>query len=548
MKTFTFNGAPVGAVAILLALFSSMGGFIFGTSDRDAGRGGALTLDAGYDTGQISDFLIMPARPRCSSWLADKLGRRRAITIDSIVVSIGTVIQVTAMHSWEQLMVGRIVTGLGIGALSAVVPLYQSETAPKEIRGSLVATYQLFITLGILIAYIISLGTRSLGGAVASGSWRIVLALNILWALVLGVGIFFAPESPRWLMANGKEVEAEAALARIRGVPVEANDLSVKQSWVEIEAAVREEEKMAKLGWFECFLPERKTLYRTLLLMTLQSIQQLTGANFFFYYASGMFRYANIIAYPEHKYQGAVIFSSVGIADPYIVQIILGTVNFFCTFFGIYVLERFGRRTPLIIGGIWQSFWLFVFATAGTIKDPAGDKTVGTLMIVSACLFIAGYASTWAPAIWILVGETFPTRSRAKQGALATSSNWLWNFLIGFFTSFIIADIGYSYGFIFAGCNLAGAIIVFLFLYESSKLSLEAVDDMYNDPSMRAWNSAKWVPAGHESRADFNLAIEAERKENHLKDVQHRELADDEGSQNTVGEEAVGVEKKAFKA
>ncbi|KAK4701583.1 hypothetical protein P7C70_g4645, partial [Phenoliferia sp. Uapishka_3] len=446
MKSFDFNGAPIGAVAILLALFSSVGGFIFG-----------------YDTGQISDFLVMPdflvrfasctdrsdyttckfsnvrtglivsmlsigtaVGALIGANIADRLGRRKAISIDCIVVSIGTIIQVCSFHSWEQLMVGRIITGLGIGALSAVVPLYQSETAPKEIRGSLVATYQLFITFGILIAYCISIGTRnaSSGGA----SWRIVCSLNILWSLILGVGITFAPESPRWLMANGREPEAEAALAKIRGVEVSDNDVSVRQSYVEMEEAVQHEKSLVKATWFDCFRVENKTLYRT----------------------QGDFHNLN------------------SCADKRMSQ-----------FGGIYILERFGRCKPLIIGGIWQSAWLFVFAAAGTAKDPTTSKGIGTLQIVSACLFIAGYASSWAPCIWILVGETFPTRTRAKQGALATSANWTWNFLIGI--------------------------------------------DVHKSPSLFTFLTS-------DSREDFNKAIEAEKKNlaMGMKSVQHRELAEED--------------------
>ncbi|KAJ8090329.1 hypothetical protein PM082_018925 [Marasmius tenuissimus] len=113
-------------------------------------------------------------------------------------------------------------------------------------------------------------------------------------------------------------------------------------------------------------------------------------------------------------------------------------------------------------------------------------------MIVSACLFILGYATTWAPGVWIIVGETFATRTRAKQGALATASNWFWNFMLAFFTPFIVKAIGFAYGFVFAGCNLFGAIVVWLFLYESSDLTLEAVDEMYNDPSCKPWSSRQW--------------------------------------------------------
>jgi len=113
------------------------------------------------------------------------------------------------------------------------------------------------------------------------------------------------------------------------------------------------------------------------------------------------------------------------------VQIILGAVNFGCTFGGLYILERFGRRRPLIVGGIWQGIWLIIFASIGVTKDTS-KKSTGTVLIVSACLFIASYAMTWAPGVWILIGETFPTRTRAKQGALSTASKCVLPQLLAF--------------------------------------------------------------------------------------------------------------------
>ncbi|GAA5887468.1 hypothetical protein JCM16303_003426 [Sporobolomyces ruberrimus] len=531
----TIRGAPIGPLAIAVAIFASIGGFLFG-----------------YDTGQIADFLVMDdfklRFAQCGvpgdvatcafstvrsglivamlsigtligsligAYLADKFGRKKAVQIDCTVVIIGTVIQVASVTAWYQFMIGRIVTGLGVGALSAVVPLYQSETAPKEIRGSLVATYQLMITFGILVAYCISIGTRNLndGGA----SWRIVVGLNMLWALILGIGFLFAPESPRWLFSHGRPEAAEKSLARIRGVKVEDNDYSVRTAYYEMEAAVKAAQRTKDFGWIDCFRPKNKLLYRTILLMVLQALQQLTGANYFFYY-------------------GATVLGGVGIDDEFVSQIILGAVNFICTFGGIYIMERFGRRTPLIIGGLWQSGWLFVYAIAGTVRDPLTDQGIGKLMIVSTCLFILGYATTWAPGVWTLVGETPRNDARAKTGALATASNWLFNFLLAFFTPFITKAIGYSYGFVFAGCNLAGAIIVFFFLYESSNLSLENVDKMYNDPNCKPWNSKKWIPEGHEGRGDYANARKAEGKLGAEK-PQHRELADDDSHEGTyVGE------------
>ncbi|VDB83133.1 unnamed protein product [Peniophora sp. CBMAI 1063] len=500
MALFYMQGVPIGWVSIMLALVASMGGFIFG-----------------YDTGQISDILLMDdfvlrfaqcGTPGDSSTChfsnvreglivgllsigtligalggaptADFFGRRRAMQMECLVFVVGVIIQITAEHSWVQVAVGRLISGFGVGALSAAVPMYQAETAPPQIRGTMTATYQLFITFGILVAYCISIGTRNMDGR---GAWQTVIGIGIVWPAILAGGIQFMPESPRWLAAHGHVEKAERALALCRGVDPNAEDYIIKKEVEEIRAAV-EYEKDTRAGWLDCFSPRGKMLYRTLLGMSLQSLQQLTGANYFFYY-------------------GATIFQSVGISDSYVTQIILGAVNFGCTFLGLYVMERFGRRIPLIIGGVWQSMWLFVFAAAGTAKDPTTNEGIGKLMIVSACLFILGYASTWAPGIWILIGETFPTRTRAKQGALATASNWLWNFLLAFFTPFIVGDIGFKYGFIFASCNLAGAVVVFFFLYESSDISLEAVNMMYNDPACKPWTSRAWAPPGYANRHDL---------------------------------------------
>ncbi|KAH6901496.1 monosaccharide transporter [Coprinopsis sp. MPI-PUGE-AT-0042] len=502
MPLFYMQGMPIGGVAIMLALVASIGGFIFG-----------------YDTGQISDILVMDDFRRrfgdCADYavvstceftnvraglivallsigtlsgalagavVAEFLGRRWAMISESLLVCVGLVIQITASAVWQQIAVGRFVAGLGIGALSAAVPMYQAETAPIQLRGTLTATYQLFITAGILSAYSISIGTRTLEGA---ASWRTVIGLAFIWPTMLACGIFFMPESPRWLAAQGRREDVAKAVARTYGVPASqvANDRFV-QAEVEDIFNQFEAEQMMKSGWIDCFRQKNRTLYRTLLGMALQSFQQLTGANFFFYY-------------------GASVFRGVGIADSFISQLILGAVNFGCTFGGLYVMERFGRRLPLILGGIWQSFWLFVFAAAGTARDPSTDPAIGKLMITSACLFILGFAMSWAPGIWIIIGETFPTKTRAKQGALSTMCNWIWNFLIAFFTPLITGSIGFRYGFVFAACNLAGAVIVYLFLYESSNLSLESVDNMYNDPDCKPWTSRQWVPAGYKSRFDL---------------------------------------------
>nr|ACO60070.1 putative quinate utilization pathway quinate transporter [Rhizoctonia solani] len=449
MTQYHLRGTPVGRTAIMLAIIASMGGFIFG-----------------YDTGQISDILLM-----------DDFLKRFATCSD---------LNDVATCHFNTYIEGLIVSLLSVG------------TAIGALVGAPTADY-----FGRRIAMSIECAVFSIGVIIQ------VTAFHAWYQIMIAHVIYKMPESPRWLLKRGRTAEAERSIARVRGAKVEDRDEHVVRDLHEMQDSVKYEQSLSEAGWLDCFRLERKTLYRTLLGMSLQSLQQLTGANYFFYY-------------------GATIFNSVGIEDSFVTQIILGAVNFVCTFLGLYVMERFGRRIPLMVGGVWQAIWLFIFAAAGTARDPTLPENghIGKLMIVSACLFILGYASTWAPGIWILIGETFPTRTRAKQGALATASNWVWNFLIAFFTPLITRKITYRYGFIFASCNLLGAIVVFLFLYESSGLSLEAVDVLYNDPKVKAWTSRNWEPPadyGYSGRGD--LVDQTRANDAHKPAVGHIEKA-----------------------
>lgn len=536
------NGTPIGITAVLVALISSMGGFMFG-----------------YDTGQISDILVMDDFKRrfaecdpapslelidvstcqfstvrsgcivaflsigtligclCGAPVAEGLGRRYAMVVECLVFFVGEIIQITSSTHWVQYAIGRIVTGLGIGALSTAVPMYQAETSPSQIRGIVNAMYQFFVTFGILMAYCISLGARELDN---SGQWRLVLGLGFTWPTILAIFIQTLPESPRWLASKGRDEEARRSIARVRGISGKGSkaeddlrtrwDGLIDRELAEMHSTIKLESQSGNGTWADCFNPKDKVLYRTLLGMAIQTLQQLTGANYFFYY-------------------GATIFSSVGIDDSFITQIVLGAVNFFCTFFGLYIMQKCGRRWPLILGGLWQSAWLFVYGALGTARDPTTDKVSGKIMIFASCMFILGFASTWAPGAWVIVGETFPMRTRAKQAALATASNWLWNFLLAFFTPFITKAIHFRYGFVFAACNLVGSVVCYFFLYESAGLTLEAVEMMYNDPKCHAWSSATWAPPGYKDRADMTMKLNTENRKEHF------EHESDTGSEKDSG-------------
>lgn len=322
------------------------------------------------------------------------------------------------------------------------------------------------------------------------------MGVTFIWALILGIGISFFPESPRYDYRNNKVERAKRTMMKFYGVP--ENHATLQEEFGEIQQ--RYEEEMAAQGqpWYEMFTAPTMG-YRLLLGVTLQMWQQLTGANYFFYY-------------------GTVIFKGAGLDNSYITQMILGGVNFGSTFLGIYNIEHFGRRKSLIVGAIWMCGCFLIQASVGhfslDLEDPASTPEAGTAMVVFACLFIVGYASTWGPMIWAIIAELYPSKYRARSMALATASNWLWNFLLGFFTPFIVGDIDFMYGYVFAGCLCLAALTVYFGVIEGAGRTLEELDTMYR-LHVKPWHSSKYVlPPKEQLPADVPLAASNDETNN----------------------------------
>lgn len=361
----------------------------FGQRDQD-GNPYFSNVRSGLIVGLLSIGTLVGAL--VAAPIADGIGRRISISVWSVIVSVGFVIQIAAVNAWYQVMIGRLVAGFGVGALSLLVPMYQgiyisreivylsltttAETVPPWIRGALVCTYQLFITLGIFLAACFNYGTYT-HQRYNSGSWRIVVGLGWAWTLILGIGILFFPETPRYAYRLGRTQEAKETLCRVYGTS--ENHYSIRVQLGEIESKLRSES--SAVGGIFGILKAPRMPYRIALGMTLQAFQQLTGANYFFYY-------------------GTTIFKSVQI-ESFVTQVILNVINFEVTFIGLYLVEHYGRRKSLIAGSVWMFICFLVFASVGhfslNIDQPQLTPGPGIALIVFACLFILGYATTWGP-------------------------------------------------------------------------------------------------------------------------------------------------------
>ena len=486
--------------AIVIGLFVSFGGVLFG---YDTGTiNGILNMDywinefatpgnvqfskkknmeVKYITSDQSSEIVsilsagtffgaLSAAPAC-----DYLGRRLGLIVSTIVFSLGVVLQ-TAATAIPLFVAGRFFAGWGVGMISASIPLYQSETAPKWIRGTVVGAYQLAITIGLLLAAVVDNATA---GRNDSGSYRIPIAVQFLWALILIVGLIILPETPRYCIKRGNPEKAARCLSRLRSLDVDHPALV--EELAEITANHEYELSLGKASYIDCF--KGGMFKRTATGCLLQALQQLTGVNFVFYY-------------------GTTYFQNAGFSRPFVITMITSAVNVASTFPGLYMVEAMGRRNLLLFGAIGMAVCQFIVASVGTAR-PAEDKASQNASIAFICIYIFFFACSWGPVAWVVTGEIFPLKIRAKGLSMTTASNWLLNWAIAYATPYLVnnspdsppqgVDLRSKIFFIWGGCCFICIFFVWSMIYETKGLSLEQVDELYAKVQF-AWKSQGFVP------------------------------------------------------
>ena len=346
-------------------------------------------------------------------WIGDTMGRKWGLILACGIFSIGVAMQV-ASTAIPLFSAGRVIAGFGVGMVSCLVPMYQSECAPKWIRGSVVACYQWAITIGLLLAACANQGESS---KLDYSAYRVPISLQFIWAAILATGMFLLPESPRYFVRRGEEQKALKSLSRILRLPIEHPEVQLQYS--EIYANYKHERSLGKSSYVDCFRNNQgRNRVRVLTGMGLQSMQQWTGINFIFYY-------------------GTTYFQSAGISNAFIITIATNVVNVGATVPGIYLVEKLGRRKLLLGGAAVMCICEFIVGAVGTAV-PSTNISGQRVLIAFVCIYIAGFAATWGPTAWVVTGEIYPLAIRAKAMSLSTASNWFWNCIIGVITPYLV--------------------------------------------------------------------------------------------------------------
>jgi len=372
--------------------------------------------------------------------------------------------------------------------------------APPEVRGALVALQQLAITFGIMVSYFIGYGTNYIGGgdesikngAMHDASWLIPICIQLVPSTILAVGmIAFMPQSPRHLMNKGREEECLDTLARLRGCG--RDDMRVRIEFLEIKA-LREFEVQRSMELFPQYqdgtfksnfmigVNDYKSLFtnqslrkRTIIAVMTMVFQQWNGVNAILYYAPFIFDGVGITG-------GTLSLLATGV---------VGIVMFLATIPAVLYVDRFGRKTILIVGGIGMAISHFIVAgitgTYGDGRNGGFDNHQGAAWtaVVFIWLYAIHFGYSWGPVAWIIISEVFPLGLRAKGVSIGGSSNWLNNFAVALSTSPFI-DVSQYGAFIFFGAvTTIGVLWVYFLVPETKGRSLEEMDELFGSGDAR---------------------------------------------------------------
>jgi sugar porter (SP) family MFS transporter len=438
---------------VLTAAIAGLGGLLFGY-DTGVIAGALLFIKGDFDLGSFGQGLVVAAVPigavagaAIAGPAADRYGRRLMILLAAAVFIVGALASAAAPGA-EVLVIARIVIGVAIGLASAAAPVYISEVAPPESRGRLVSFFQLAVTIGILVAYLVGLAFNGIEG------WRWMLGLGVVPALALAIGMLRMPQSPRWLVMTGDDFAARATLAKIR---VDDPD-TIDRELEEIKGSLDEKPG----AWSELLQPVVKAAL--LVGVGLAILQQVTGINTVIYYAP------TIVEFTGVNSSAGSILAAVGV----------GVINVGMTVLALRLLDRAGRRVLLMIGVSGMSISLFALGAA--FVGGGGSTLSSVVAIVSLMTYVASFAISLGPIFWLLNAEIYPLGVRSKAAGVGTMANWMFNFIVSLTFLLLIEAAGRSGAFwIYGGIGLFTLAFCWKLVPETKGKRLEDIQAYFQE-------------------------------------------------------------------
>ncbi|NMR19764.1 sugar porter family MFS transporter [Cellulomonas fimi] len=408
--------------AIGLSVAAAVGGFLFGF-DSSVINGAVEAIEGAFGlSATLTGFAVAVALLGCAvgAWLggrlADRFGRTRIMLLGAVLFLASGVGSGFAFGVWD-LILWRIVGGLGIGIASVITPAYIAEISPAAVRGRLASLQQLAITLGIFAALLSdAVFANTAGGAsepslLGLDAWRWMFLVSVVPAAVYGIIALRIPESPRYLVSAGRRGDAVEVLRSVLG-PDEDPETRV----AEIERTIRSDKLLAKQASLRG--PALGLLPIVWVGIALSVFQQFVGINVIFYYSTTLWQ---TVGFTEK--------------DSFTASVLTAVTNVLVTLIAIALVDKVGRRPILLVGSAGMAVSLGVMALAFTNATGSGDDISltspwGPVALVAANVFVVFFGATWGPVTWVLLGEMFPNRIRAAALGVAAAAQWIANFLI----------------------------------------------------------------------------------------------------------------------
>jgi sugar porter (SP) family MFS transporter len=388
--------------------------------------------------------------PFISGFLTDKLGRKKINVIASLIFVVGSILAAIAPDT-NSLIAGRLLLGLAIGIVAATVPLYLAELSPKDKRGRMVTFFQLAITLGILLSYVVGYIFGD-----AENAWRLMFWAGFVPAIILFVGMLFVPESPRWLLTKGRNEEALKVLNQLR---------TPEDAVAEYNETLKllKEEKLNKSSWMELFMP--KLRIPLFIGIGIFAIQQFSGINAIIYYSTDIFK--------SLFTDSQATLATVGV----------GIVNSLATILGMQFLDKWGRKPLLYTGLIGTAVCLGTVGLAFFFESSLPASLRQMMLVGGIYTYIIFFAISLGPLGWLLISEVYPLKIRGFASSMGSFNHWFFDLMVAIsFPLMRATSLGKNGGifFIYMLVVLLGLFFAKFVVFETKGLSLEDIEKKYN--------------------------------------------------------------------